>query len=216
MMKYKKGFTLLELLVVIAVIGIFSGIVIATLNNVRSKSRDARRKSDFRQISTALELYYDEYGGYPATGSIDAFGRFSETGIKGGYFANTNPNYDNIESKALDRWNGLFNPLVDNKFMSDVPRDPVNVPSGYYPWNYGGGVLLGESVNRLYHYRSNGTPRTADKISYDANHYLLCTWLESESDTATLGYNDMQDPFDPSKLLHKDDGYSIHNYCVGQ
>lgn len=193
---------------VIAVIGIFSSIVIATLNNVRYKSRDARRKSDFRQISTALELYYDQYGGYPATGSIDAFGRFSETGIKGGYFANTNPNYD---GRTLNEWNSLLKPLVDNKFMSDVPRDPINVPSGYYPW-----LGNGEGVNRLYHYRSNGTARTADKISYDANHYLLCTWLENESDKATLGSNDMQDPFDPSKLLHKDNGYSIHNYCVGQ
>lgn len=59
MMKYKKGFTLIELLVVIAIIGIFSSIVIVFLNDARSKSRDARRKSDFRQISTALELYYD-------------------------------------------------------------------------------------------------------------------------------------------------------------
>lgn len=215
MMRYKKGFTLLELLVVIAVIGIFSAIVIASLNNIRSKSRDARRKSDFRQIATALEMYYDQYGGYPATGSIDAFGRYSETGRKGGYFANTNPNYDN---RSLNDWNSLFKPLVDNKFMSDVPRDPVNKPSGCFPWLYMPKYCEpeGESVNRLYHYRSNGTARTADKVSYDANHYLLCTWLENESDKATLGYNDMQDPFDPSKLLHKDDGYSIHNYCVGQ
>ena len=214
-MKFKKGFTLLELLVVIAIIGIFSSIVIATLNNTRSKSKDARRKSDFRQISMALEFYYDKYGGYPATGSVDAFGRFSKTGVKGGYFANTNPNYD---GKSLNEWNSLLKPLVDNKFMSDVPRDPVNVPSGCYPWNYGFGqcVLPGESVNRLYHYRSDGTTRTADTISYDANHYLLCTWLENASDKATLGYNDMQDPFDSSKLLHKDDGYSIYNYCVGQ
>ena len=214
-MKHKKGFTLLELLVVIAIIGIFSSIVIATLNNVRSKSRDARRKSDFRQISTALEFYYDQYGGYPATGSRDAFGIFSETGIKGGYFANTNPNYD---GRSLNEWNSLFKPLVDNKFMPDVPRDPVNKPSGCYPWSYGFRqcVLPGESVNRLYHYRSDGTPRTADTISHDASHYLLCAWLENESDKATLGYGDMQDPFDSSKLLHRDDGYSIYNYCIGR
>ncbi len=57
--KKYKGFTLIELLVVIAVIGMLASIVLVSLGPVRAKGRDARRQSDVRQISTAMELYYD-------------------------------------------------------------------------------------------------------------------------------------------------------------
>jgi len=67
MKNLKKGFTLIELLVVIAVIGILAGVILASLNSARGKARDARRKSDIRQIVTALEMYYSNTGAYPAT-----------------------------------------------------------------------------------------------------------------------------------------------------
>jgi general secretion pathway protein G len=65
-MKKQKGFTLIELLVVIAIIGLLSTLAVVALNNARQKSRDARRISDIKQIQTALELYYNEAGTYPA------------------------------------------------------------------------------------------------------------------------------------------------------
>ena len=65
MFKKNKGFTLIELLVVIAIIGILASIVLVSLNSARSKARDARRISDLRQVALALEMYYDDKGGYP-------------------------------------------------------------------------------------------------------------------------------------------------------
>ena len=68
----QKGFTLIELLVVIAIIGILSAVVLVSLNSARQKSRDARRLSDVRQIMTALEIYYNDNGGYPTQASAGA------------------------------------------------------------------------------------------------------------------------------------------------
>ncbi len=66
MFKSKKGFTLIELLVVIAIIGVLASIVLASLNNARRKSRDARRVTDIKQLQLALELNFDGQGNqYP-------------------------------------------------------------------------------------------------------------------------------------------------------
>ncbi len=63
----KLGFTLIELLVVISIIGILAVLVSANLNSARSRARDAVRKSDIKNIQTALRLYYNDKGSYPAT-----------------------------------------------------------------------------------------------------------------------------------------------------
>lgn len=60
-----RGFTLVELLVVISIISLLSSIVLTSVNNARAKARDARRLTDVKQIQTALELYYDTNGRYP-------------------------------------------------------------------------------------------------------------------------------------------------------
>lgn len=67
--KSARGFTLIELLVVIAIIGLLSSIILASLNSARIKSRDARRLADFKQVQTALELYYNDNTTYPTTAS---------------------------------------------------------------------------------------------------------------------------------------------------
>lgn len=64
-MKYSKGFTLIELLVVISVIGLLASVILISLNSARAKARDTRRKADIRQMATALELYFDQFGYYP-------------------------------------------------------------------------------------------------------------------------------------------------------
>ena len=57
--KNRRGSTLIELLVVIAIIGVLATIVLVSLNSARQKARDARRQSDMRQISLAMEMWYD-------------------------------------------------------------------------------------------------------------------------------------------------------------
>lgn len=65
--QFSKGFTLIELIVVIAIIGILTTILIASFGNVREKNRDAKRKSDLKQLQVAFELYRNDVGMYPAS-----------------------------------------------------------------------------------------------------------------------------------------------------
>jgi prepilin-type N-terminal cleavage/methylation domain-containing protein len=58
----KRGFTIVELLIVIVVIGIIAAIVVIAFNGVQSKARDSQRKSDVAAISKALGLYRADNG----------------------------------------------------------------------------------------------------------------------------------------------------------
>ncbi|MFA5644401.1 MAG: FISUMP domain-containing protein [Patescibacteria group bacterium] len=66
----EPAFTLVELLVVIAIIGILATLAIVSLQNARARARDAKRIADIKQIQTALELYFNDNGAYPASTSV--------------------------------------------------------------------------------------------------------------------------------------------------
>lgn len=67
-----KGFTLLELLVVMAIVGILTVLSVANFMSARERAKDAQRKSDLKQIQNALELYKMDQNpvAYPADGSF--------------------------------------------------------------------------------------------------------------------------------------------------
>lgn len=67
----QKGFTLIEVLIVISIIGILSSLTLLGLGTFRASGRDVRRVTDLRQITNALELYYAKVGNYPATATWD-------------------------------------------------------------------------------------------------------------------------------------------------
>ena len=74
-----SGFTLVELLIVISIIGILAGIGLASFNSAQAKSRDTKRKTDLQQVGNALELYYNDKGQYPAP-AADNSGNFMGCG----------------------------------------------------------------------------------------------------------------------------------------
>lgn len=62
---FKRGFTIIELLVVVAIIAILTAIVTSNFATSKSKARDAKRVSDIAQIQLALEMVFDKCNAYP-------------------------------------------------------------------------------------------------------------------------------------------------------
>ncbi|MBT3176485.1 MAG: prepilin-type N-terminal cleavage/methylation domain-containing protein [Desulfobacula sp.] len=61
----QKGFTLIELMIVIAIIGILAAIAIPQFSSYRAKSYNSAGLSDIRNLRTDLEAYYAEWDEYP-------------------------------------------------------------------------------------------------------------------------------------------------------
>lgn len=137
----KKGFTLVELLVVISVIGLLSSVVFSSLNNARMKARDARRLSDIRQIQLALDLFYDKYGYFPYSPNC------------GDMIPNTGW-CNSVQSTVNGQWikdNG--NTAKFAEFLAINPKDPTQGDTVYFPSN-------GETYYYFAagYYPSGGTP----------------------------------------------------------
>lgn len=96
----KKGFTIIELLVVLAAIGLILRLTVSSYTNVGKISRDGKRKSDLESLKTALEQYRSVNGSYPSTslswqGTCPAYnngGAITDTGSSG-YVPNLAPEF---------------------------------------------------------------------------------------------------------------------------
>lgn len=67
----KNAFTLIELLMVIAIIGILAGILIPTVGAVRKQANIAASKSQLSNYVTAITMFKGEYGFFPFTGEVE-------------------------------------------------------------------------------------------------------------------------------------------------
>ncbi len=158
------GFTLIELLVVIAIIGLLASVVLVSLNSARSKARDAKRIADFKQISTALELFYDAEGKYPQTagaptwdGHWDIFKTCLTTGASCGF---TVTNYSPVlKSFSQD-------PLDNPATLSDA--DPT------YYYGYPSGCSDGQSYRLAVYLENNDKALSSDVDGSFYNNNLGC------------------------------------------
>lgn len=110
MQKSKKGFTILELMVVVAIIGLASAFVMASFTSARAKNRDAKRMADMREIQKALALYQIDNNIFPTS----------------------------VAPTTLTGADAISTQLRDGGHISVVPKDP-NHPTTVYTYQSANG-----------------------------------------------------------------------------
>lgn len=70
--KRNQGFTIVELLIVIVVIGILAALVITTYSGIQAKARNGKRSTDIQSIQTQLEGFKSQNGYYPSLADLNS------------------------------------------------------------------------------------------------------------------------------------------------
>lgn len=111
-MKNKKGFTLLEILLVVAAIGILASIVILAINPSKQlgDTRNAQRQADINAILNATYQYMLDEGEFPA--SV------------------TNVPTEICAEEPCDGLIDLFLLTTNNKYLTGLPEDPAATGNG--------------------------------------------------------------------------------------
>jgi general secretion pathway protein G len=69
--KKQQGFTIVELLIVIVVIGILAALVITTFTGIQQKGRNTERTTDVKALHGQIEAYYAQNGRYPTLANLN-------------------------------------------------------------------------------------------------------------------------------------------------
>lgn len=110
MKKTIRGFTIVELLIVIVVIAILAAITIVAYNGIQQRARDSQRKSDLSNIAKALNLYNVDHGDYVETSSGCGANGDGQAWM----------NYSNGSSYP----NSITGCLINGKYLSRELNDP--------------------------------------------------------------------------------------------
>jgi prepilin-type N-terminal cleavage/methylation domain-containing protein len=102
--KNDKGFTIVELLIVIVAIGILVLLVVTTYSGIQAKARNSKRQSDIATIQTQLEAFYSQNGYYPSLHDMNS------------------ENWLNANMKTLDQ-ESLIDPssVAQSKILANKP-----------------------------------------------------------------------------------------------
>lgn len=113
---YHEGFTLIELILVFAIIAILSSIVLGGLNVAKEKAKISRAQSDLKQLQVAIELLYNDTGFHP--NKIALFPCIQNPEI-----------YLDSSAAGIGSTDGGF-PGWKGPYMSSIPLDPWS--TNYY------------------------------------------------------------------------------------
>jgi prepilin-type N-terminal cleavage/methylation domain-containing protein len=170
----KTGFTLIELATVIAIIGIFSSVILTEIKDTQKKGSNAVRQQETQQYVTALELFRSKYGGYP-----DAQGnQWKCLGIKQGPHGCMDGETGNYKG------NNALNAQV-GEFIPGLPRNDRRLLSAE-----------GDSYNG-YAYMNPDTSKCSGTI---CDNFLMKWYLEGVDQNCGIGVRTQCGTSNPSKV----------------
>ncbi len=140
------GFTLIELMVVIVIMGILVSIGTFAFQSSQKKSRDSRRKSDLDQVTKALEMYNTDVGNYPSGGTVATTDAGKIIGC-------------GDTTKVVCNWGESFSNTTKATYMVKLPKDPMENRTYYYE-RVGNGYRL---YARLENLEDTTIPTTGSK-----------------------------------------------------
>jgi type II secretion system protein G len=117
-----KGFTLIELMVVIAIILILALIAIPAYRNMQDRARKSRVQSDLRTLANALQMFFTDWNTYPVQEDADRLVADSGAGAE-----LTGHGTINAEGKVSAT--GERGPIV---YIEKLPIDPFDPDNGSY------------------------------------------------------------------------------------
>lgn len=101
----KRGFTLIEVLIAVAIIAVLTGITLSSAAALQRNSRDAKRASDLSSLQVALQQYYADQNYYPLSGLLAG-----QLSLSGSNFSSPNGS------------------IV---YLNKIPSDPLGLSSPY-------------------------------------------------------------------------------------
>ena len=129
----RKGFTLIELMIVIAIIIILAAVAIPNYLNMTDRAKRSKVSSDFNTIATALEAYMTDWGHYPTTACNGAFGKGADgdLGVLGNELVGTGTVLNNADGTTITgEKGGIVYVKADTIKAMANPWD-ANVPYKY-------------------------------------------------------------------------------------
>lgn len=139
--KSSVGFTLIEILVVVAIIALLSSVALIGMLSAREKGRNVKRLSDMTQMNTGLELFFAANKGYP-----------EDTSPQDGIPDALAPQFMTSIPKAPMPGDGICETLTHPTGAIDQP--PANIPSNTYYYVPVGSpyVINGKTLYPDYYY----------------------------------------------------------------
>jgi general secretion pathway protein G len=152
----KRGFTLVEILIVVAIIATLASVALVGLGPVQRSGRDTRRVSDLRQVQNGIELYFAKCGYYPGT---------AEAGTDCNGFRN------------ISSWDSLEDAITGSALgVSQVPNDPRTGGTYVYGSSAGTTYVIGATLENA------GAAQLRDDVDgtvegVDCNDPVYCVQL---------------------------------------
>lgn len=194
-----KAFTLIEVLIVTAIISLVASIVNAQMSEARKKADDAHMKTEVQQVRNAVEQYRQKTGHVPFN--------------VGSYVSGNTYGPGKMAPENTEAYRDVMNELVEKGFMPEVPTSPNGQSYSYLATEDGGQAVFAATLNN--DESSSNANNSCDVVDKQFSGWGSCSFVASyvAIDCSTVDYNsETQECFSLSSYYLKE-VYCVVDYC---